>query len=180
LASNSDGPLSWSFGGYFLNIDRQVGVSLNRDSGDTPIRGLFQEGGPNETVSLLFDDFDSTVLAIFGEASYDVSEDVELSVALRFDSEDREVSSLVPNDVTQSFIDLDFDGVFDDPLNPGLSALVNPNGVIEDQQETFNQFQPKVSQVVLIILVARPRLVFSIMRSYQVKRLCQILPLMKL
>ena len=145
LASNSGGPFNWSVGGYFLDIDRQVGVSLNRDSGDTPIRGLFQESGPNQTVSLLFDDFDSTVLAVFGEATYDVTEALELSVALRFDSEDREVSSLVPNDVTQSFIDLDFDGVFDDPLNPGLSSIVNPNGVIEDQQETFSQFQPKVS-----------------------------------
>ena len=34
---------------------------------------------------------------------------------------------------------------FDDPLNPGLSSLVNPDGVIEDQEETFNQFQPKIS-----------------------------------
>ena len=64
LASNSGGPFNWSVGGYFLDIDRQVGVSLNRDSGDTPIRGLFQESGPNQTVSLLFDDFDSTVLAV--------------------------------------------------------------------------------------------------------------------
>ncbi len=145
LASNSNGPLSWSVGGYFLDIDRQVGVSLNRDSGNVPIRGLFQESGPNQTVSLLFDDFDSTVLAVFGEASYDVTDDVELSVALRFDSEERQVSSLVPNDVTQGFIDLNFDGVFDDPLNPGLSPIVNPDGVIEDQEETFTQFQPKVS-----------------------------------
>jgi len=120
-------------------------VSLNRDSGNVPIRGLFQESGPNQTVSLLFDDFDSTVLAVFGEASYDVTDDVELSVALRFDSEERQVSSLVPNDVTQGFIDLNFDGVFDDPLNPGLSPIVNPDGVIEDQEETFTQFQPKVS-----------------------------------
>lgn len=145
LASNSNGPFNWSVGGYFLDIDRQVGVSLNRDSGQTPIRGLFQESGPNQTISLLFDDFDSRVLAVFGEASYEVNEDVELSVALRFDSEDREVSSLVPNDVTQTFIDLDFDGVLNDPLNPGLSAAFNPSGVIADQQETFNQLQPKIS-----------------------------------
>ena len=145
LASQSDGPLNWSVGGYFLDIDRQVGVSLNRDSGETPIRGLFQESGPNQTVSLLFDDFDSTVLAVFGDVTYEVNDQIELSVAVRYDSEEREVSSLVPNDVTQSFIDLNFDQDFDDPLNPGLSSLVNPDGVIEDQEETFNQFQPKIS-----------------------------------
>ena len=145
LASNSDGAFNWSIGGYFLDIDRQVGVSLNRDSGDTPIRGLFQESGPNQTVSLLFDDFDSTVLAIFGDVTYKASDDVELSIALRYDSEQREVSSLVPNDVTQNFIDLNFDGVFNDPLNPGLSPIVNPNGVIADQEETFSQLQPKIS-----------------------------------
>lgn len=145
LASNSDGPLNWSVGGYFLDIDRQVGVSLNRDSGETPIRGLFQESGPNETVSLLFDDFDSTVLAVFGDVTYEVNDKIELTAALRFDSEERQVSSLVPNDVTQGFIDLNFDGVFDDPLNPGLSPIVNPDGVIADQEETFSQFQPKIS-----------------------------------
>ncbi len=145
LASNYGGPIEWSVGGYFLDIDRQVGVSLNRDSGETPIRGLLQLDGPNQTVSLAHDDFDSTVLAAFGQVSYDVTDTLELSGALRYDSEKRQVSSLVPTDVTQGFIDLNFDGVFDDPLNPGLSPLFNTDGVIPDQEETFSQLQPKIS-----------------------------------
>lgn len=145
LASASDQALRWMAGVYYLDIDRQVGVSLNRDSGNTPVRGLLQVGGPNSTASLVYDDFDSQVFSVFGQVEYDINDRTEIALALRYDSEKREVSSLVPNDVTQQVIDLNFDNVFDDPLNPGLSSLVNPNGVIPDQSETFNELQPKIS-----------------------------------
>ena len=146
LTSNTEGPLSWMVGAYALDIDREVGVSLNRDSGSLPPnRGLYQPSGPNRTDQLLWDDFDSRVLAVFGSIDYALSDTVELSAALRFDSEKREVSSLVPTDARQSIIDLDFDGVFNDPLNPGLSSLVNPAGIIPDSEETFEQLQPKLS-----------------------------------
>ncbi|MEM8936548.1 MAG: TonB-dependent receptor [Pseudomonadota bacterium] len=145
IASNGDGPLGWMLGGYFLDIDRQVGVSLNRDGGGPVTRGLLQLSGENRTDALAFDDFDSRVYAVFGSADYALTDDIELSAALRYDREEREVSSLVPTDARQSIIDLDFDTVFDDPLNPGLSSIVNPAGVIPDQSETFEQVQPKIS-----------------------------------
>jgi len=145
LASNGDGPLNWMFGGYLLDIDRQVGVSLNRDNNTTPIRGLVQLGGPNRTDALAYDDFDSSVYAVFGQATYDLSDSIEASAALRYDVEKREVSSLVPLGNRQSVIDLNFDGVFNDPLNPGLSSLINPTGTFPDRKETFKQLQPKFS-----------------------------------
>ena len=145
LASSDEEPLSWMAGVYYLDINRQVGVSLNRDSGSTPRRGLLQVGGPNSTASLVYDDFDSEVYSVFGQLEYDLNDRTEISLALRYDNEKRKVSSLVPNDVTQQVIDLNFDGIFDDPLNPGLSSLVNPNGFIPDQSETFSELQPKVS-----------------------------------
>ena len=145
LASDDSGDFRWSVGAYYLDIDRQVGVSLNRDSGQEPIRGLLQLSGPNQTQALVFDDFDSRVYAIFGQAEYDVTDDVELSVALRYDNERRNVSSLVPTDAVSQVVDLNFDGIFNDPLNPGLSDLINPNGFIPDQQETFDELQPKIS-----------------------------------
>jgi len=144
LASNGTGPLSWMVGGYFLDIDRQVGVSLNRDGGVPVTRGLLQLDGENRTDQLAFDDFDTTVYAVFGSADYALTDTLALSAALRFDVEERQVSSLVPTDARQSVIDLNFDGVFNDPLNPGLSSLVNPDGVIPDQEETFEQLQPKI------------------------------------
>jgi len=145
LASSGDEDLSWMAGVYYLDIDRQVGVSLNRDSGTTPIRGLLQTSGPNSTASLVFDDFQSQVFSVFGQIQYDLNDRTELSLALRYDNEKRDVSSLVPANATQSVIDLNFDNVFNDPLNPGLSSLVNPNGTIPDQSETFTQVQPKLS-----------------------------------
>ena len=145
LASADDEQLRWMAGVYFLDIDRQVGVSLNRDSGAPPIRGLLQVGGPNSTASLVFDDFETQVFSAFGQIEYDISDTVELAFALRYDNEDRSVSSLVPTDVTQQVIDLNFDMVLDDPLNPGLSSLVNPAGVIPDNSRTFTEVQPKVS-----------------------------------
>jgi iron complex outermembrane receptor protein len=101
LASSADQRLRWMAGVYFLDISRQVGVSLNRDSGSAPIRGLFQVGGPNSTAALLYDDFDSQVFSAFGQLEYDISDATELSFALRYDNEDRDVSSLVPTNSGQ-------------------------------------------------------------------------------
>lgn len=146
LQSDNDSPLKWMVGAYYLDIDREVGVSLNRDSGAPPIRGLFQrEPSPNATASLTHDQFDSQVYAVFGQLEYDVNEDVEVSLALRYDKEERDVSSLVPFDVRQSVIDLNFDGVLNDPLNPALSSLINTTGTIPDKSRSFDEFQPKVA-----------------------------------
>lgn len=143
LSSTGDAPLRWQVGTYFLDIDRRVGVSLNRDSGQTPIRGLFQAAGtPNGTEALLFDQFDSTVFAFFGNVQYDVNEDIEISVALRYDNEDRKVTNLVDPTARTTFLDLDGDFLPGDPLNPALLAF--PGG-IPPQSKTFSEFQPKIS-----------------------------------
>jgi len=145
LASDNDNALQWMVGAYFLDIDRQVGVSLNRDSGSPPIRGLYQASGPNATASLTHDQFDSRVYAVFGQLEYNVNEEVEVSLAVRYDEEDRDVSSLVPFAATQSVIDLNFDTVFNDPLNPALSSLINSTGTIPDKSRSFSEFQPKLA-----------------------------------
>jgi iron complex outermembrane receptor protein len=143
LASDTDSALQWMAGVYFLDIDRQVGVSLNRDSGAPPIRGLYQpEPGPNSTASLVWDQFDSRVYAIFGQVEWDVTDSLELSFALRYDKEERDVTNLVDPNARQSYIDLNGDGVLDDPLNPGL--LFEPNG-IAPKSEDYSETQPKVA-----------------------------------
>ncbi|MGD8325475.1 MAG: TonB-dependent receptor [Sphingomonadales bacterium] len=145
LASPDDQALRWMGGVYFLDIERETGVSLARDSGMTPIRGLVQTSGPNRTEALVYDAFDSQVFAVFGQLEFDLTDDIELSAALRYDREERKVSNLVPTDVLSTVIDLDGNGIFDDPLNPGLSQAVNPSGIIPDQKRTFEQVQPKIS-----------------------------------
>lgn len=143
LASDNDSDLQWMVGAYFLDIDRQVGVSLNRDSGSTLRRGLYQATGDNATASLTYDDFDSRVFAVFGQMQYDMTEDFQLSVAVRYDNEKRESSSLVDPDARQTVIDTNGDGFLDgnDTLNPGLNAT----GSIADKEATFSEFEPKIS-----------------------------------
>ncbi len=141
LASPADQALRWMGGVYFLTIDRQVGVSLNTDSGEKPIRGLLQTSGPNRTEALVYDDFESDVFAVFGQLEYDITDAVELSFALRYDREERDVKNLVPTDVVSTVIDLNGNGLPDDPLNPGLLAT----GSIPDKSRTFEEIQPKVA-----------------------------------
>jgi len=148
VASDTDSKLQWMGGVYFLDIDREVGVSLNKDAGTPPIRGLYQpEPGPNSTASLTHDQFDSQVIAIFGSIDYSMTDSLEMSLALRYDKEKRSVSSLVDSTARQSYIDLNFDGIFNDPLNPALSSLINDpvNPTIPDKNDSYSELQPKVS-----------------------------------
>ena len=147
LASPSDQKLRWEVGTYYLDIDREVGVSLNRDDGTTPTRGLFQIAGSdtsvgNFTEALLHDNFDSSVFAVFGNINYDVSHTVELSLALRYDREKRTVTNLVDPTITTVFLAYDGSGTGGAPLNPAF--LFNPNGV-PPQTRTFSKLQPKIS-----------------------------------
>lgn len=150
ITSPADQRLRWVGGIYALDIDREVGVATGIDSTElapgTNQRSLFIPAGqPNSTEQLVHDRFESQVFAVFGQLAYDVTDAVELSVALRYDREEREVTNLVPADARNLFIDFDgppFTG--NAPLNPGLDPALNPGG-ITPQEETFNQVQPKVS-----------------------------------
>ena len=79
---------------------------------------------------------------MFGQVEWDITDSLELSFALRYDKEKRKVRSLVDPDARQSFIDLNGDGVFNDPLNPGL--LFSPEG-LPDKSESFSETQPKIA-----------------------------------
>ena len=57
--------------------------------------------GPNPTDLLYDDTFDSTVWAVFGQLAYDVTDNVELALALRYDDEDRSVNNHVPTCVKE-------------------------------------------------------------------------------
>ncbi len=148
LSSPGDQRFRWQGGAYFLNIDRQVAVNLGIDDGFGVIeRPFVPSGQPNATEQLLFDQFDNRVFAVFGSAQYDVTDRFEVSAALRYDNERREVESLVPTEARTQFVDFDGDFVFAGgaPLNPGLDPTLNPSGVLGADEETFTQIQPKIS-----------------------------------
>lgn len=148
LTGRAGDRLRWQTGAYLLSIDREVGVNLGIDRGLGVVRELFVPAdGTNPTEQLVHDNFKTDVAAVFGSLFYDATENVELSLALRYDREDREVRNLVPTDARTQFVDFTLDGRFTGgaPLNPGLNPAVNPEGRIPDKSETFEEIQPKVS-----------------------------------
>lgn len=132
LASNGDGPFNWQIGAYYLHIDREVGVSIGADLGQGIIRQLYNApGSANPTSQLLYDAFDTDVYAAFGSVDYSWNDMIDLGLALRYDIEDRSVSSLVP---------IATDPFTGGPINPGQAS-----GPIPDQSQSFKQLQPKLT-----------------------------------
>ena len=153
LQSDGDQRLRWLAGVYALTIDREVGVNTGIDSNVGVVRSLYvPRGQPNATEQLVWDNFTSDVYAGFANLSYDVTDSIEASLALRYDNEKRKVKNLVPVAARTAYFDYNpFDNAFvgNSPLNPALVPALNPNlrpdGTIPDRSESFSEFQPKVS-----------------------------------
>ncbi len=169
LTSPGEQRLRWQLGGYYLNLEREVGVATIEDPGVGFVAGAELQRaliGP-ATEALVYDRFDTEVLAVFGQVAFDVTEEIELAAALRYDREKREVTSLVPAPDTQTSDFIDYTDAFQlfplglvpcqglgdgqgSPLNPAfLSIDANNNCTIRqsipDRQQTFKELQPKIS-----------------------------------
>lgn len=132
LASKGDGPLSWQFGGYYLHINRTVGVSLGGDTGNGVIKQLYNApDSANPTSQLFADRFRTNVYAAFGSTEWKPTSALDLSLALRYDIEERHAHSLVPNAL---------DPFTGGPINPGQAF-----GPLTDKSATFRQLEPKLS-----------------------------------
>ena len=156
--SDADQRLRWQAGMYFLHIDRRVGVAQLEDDGRAQLPRSFV----NElTDALVLDDFETTVLSGFGSINYDITDRMELSFAVRYDIEDREVSNAVPSPA-DGYVstNIDYCGAFFEagctlngaplggtPWNPAFIDL-STGAVSErvaDRSEEFDAIQPKVS-----------------------------------
>ncbi|MGQ0590899.1 MAG: TonB-dependent receptor [Sphingosinicella sp.] len=132
LISNGNGPLDWQLGAYYLNIDRTVGVSLGADTGQGAIEELYNPPTSGNPTSQLFaDQFRTNVYAVFGSLEWEITDAIDLGLALRYDIERRRVRSLVPT-ATDPFTG--------GPINPGQAF-----GPIAPQRATFSQLQPRIS-----------------------------------
>jgi iron complex outermembrane recepter protein len=132
LASNSDGPVQWQLGAYYLHIKRFVGVALNSDTGQGVVDQLYNEPSSiNPTSQLFADNFDTNVYAAFASAQYKATDRLHIDAALRYDIEARRVESAVP------FV---IDPITGGPINPGQAS-----GPIAPQSRTFRQLEPKIS-----------------------------------
>ena len=156
--SNAEQRLRWQVGMYFLNIDRRVGVAQLEDDGRAQLPRSFV----NElTDALVLDDFETTVLSGFGSISYDITDRMELSFALRYDVEDREVSNAVPSPA-DGYVStqIDYCGTFfaggctingaplgGTPWNPAFIDLDTGavSSRVADRSAEFDALQPKIS-----------------------------------
>lgn len=147
IASETDSGIRWGGGVYYLDIKREVGVSQGIDTGGKILENLYNPiGTSSPTEALSWDDYKNEVFAIFGNTDIDLTPTIELSMAIRYDKEDRDVKSLVPVEPRTQYIV--FDGgpfIGGAPLNPGLNPAVNPDGVIPPQSNSFDHWQPKVT-----------------------------------
>lgn len=160
LTSNADQRLRWQVGAYYLDIERYLAVSQLRDDGTNfPNRAgnvpttIFNEF----TDAMVNDTFDTTVYAAFGSVNYDITERIELSLALRYDREERDVTNNVPSPASgalSQYIDycggqctLNGQTLNGSPLNPGFVDFSDftVSETIPGNSETFDQVQPKVS-----------------------------------
>lgn len=92
FTSPSDQRLRWEAGLYYLDWERFISLSTGVDTGAGIIR-LKREPTTdprNPTNSFFADDNKNLAYAVFGQVSYDVTRNVELTAALRFDEEQRE------------------------------------------------------------------------------------------
>ncbi|MEM1144839.1 MAG: TonB-dependent receptor, partial [Pseudomonadota bacterium] len=145
LVSPEDQSLRWIAGVYFADIERESLVSYGADQGQGFLRQPYVDPtGPNPTDLLFWDVFDTTVVAAYGQLEFDLSDNMEVSFALRYDREERDVENQVPN-VANSGLNvnlLDPATGAPVPINP---ALVGNPGGIPDRSRTFSQLQPKAT-----------------------------------
>jgi len=157
LTSTDDERLRWQLGFYYLDLERKVGVATGVDPATDFPRDLISPF----TEALMNDKFNTEVWAVFGNLQYDVTDDIEASLALRYDHEDREVNNRVPgpNKQRSNFIEYTpvvagpppvpcTDGATGSPLNPGFItdlATCATQNAIPDRDKVWDEIQPKIS-----------------------------------
>jgi iron complex outermembrane receptor protein len=152
LTSPGDEAFRWVGGLYYAMIDRDVVVSQGSDLNQGLSAQAFVPTGGKNPTDLLYDDtFTTDVYSIFGQIAYDVMENFEVALALRYDSEDREVE----NNVKTCDSNTPTGCRAQTPLfNFGTNPYINPaytanqslaTAGIPDRSKTFSELQPKLS-----------------------------------
>ena len=144
FTSPQDQSVRWIAGAYFTDIEREVVVAYGADQGLGFDRQPYvPPTGPNPTDLLFWDEFETSVFAVFGELSFDMGDTMELSLALRYDNEERDVSNQVPAVAASGLNVNTLDDMFQPlPINPAYNAAFDP---IPDRSADFDQVQPKVT-----------------------------------
>ena len=153
LASPANQAVRWLGGLYYGDIKRHVVVSQGSDLGQGfAAQAFVPSTGTNPTDLLYDDDFTSKVSAAFGQLAYDAAPGVEVALALRYDSEKRDVDNNVPTCIAPGTTGpcraqtAGFFGGSNPYINPAYSTntLLAVSG-IPSRSKTYSQLQPKLT-----------------------------------
>jgi iron complex outermembrane recepter protein len=98
LTSATEGPVSWIAGAYYVKTDRFISTGNNVDTGAgvLPIYRAPRLGGPNPSATFLADSQNNNAWALFGDVIFDVTSQLQIDAALRYDSDKRENTTETP------------------------------------------------------------------------------------
>ena len=137
--SPAEDRMRWILGAYVIATDRFISTGNVFDDGSGVVPRVKETPLPffAPQFSFLSDSQDNLAWATFGELSYDFSDRFEGSVALRYDSDERENTTETP----QEFIPLPINCVQTPPtLPPDPCAFTG-----QVRKETWDELQPKVT-----------------------------------
>jgi len=96
--SPTEGKFRWIAGAYFVHTDRFISTGNNVDTGNgvDPIYREPRLTGTNPSATFLADDQNNDAWAVFANATFELSDKVELDAAIRYDEDKRENTTVTP------------------------------------------------------------------------------------
>ncbi|MGQ0428367.1 MAG: TonB-dependent receptor [Gammaproteobacteria bacterium] len=136
FTSPAENRMRWILGAYAIATDRFISTGNVFDLGTGTVPRVTTEPLPlfNPQFTYLSDSQDNLAWAVFGELSYDITDRVEGSIALRYDNDERENTTETP----QVFI----------PAPISCSTVPQPPvcaSTGDVRTETWDELQPKVT-----------------------------------
>jgi iron complex outermembrane receptor protein len=135
FTSNEDDRIRWIAGAYAIGTDRFISTGNMVDTGNGvfPVYRSPSTNPLNPQFTYLADGQDNFAWAVFGELTTNLTDRLELSVALRYDEDTRKNTTLTP----QSFLDAQINSV----LPPGASPAIDG----QVRKHTWSQSQPRIT-----------------------------------
>lgn len=99
FSSNEEGRVRWIAGAYFVHTDRFISTGNMEDDG-TGVFPVYRQPrltGNNPSVTFLADSQDNDAWAVFADVTVEMTEKLELDVAVRYDEDKRENTTDTPN-----------------------------------------------------------------------------------
>ena len=138
--SPEDRRFRWILGGELYSTHRYISTGTMFDAADEGVQSIYytpnpQMGvgfyfGPQAQISFLADEQEQFAFALYLDTSYDITDDLELSVNGRFDNDDRANTTRTP----QAFLD----------ANPIVGRAAIPATSGQKRSHVWSDFQPQV------------------------------------